>query len=770
MNGYDQPKMKAENFMGLTLRHKINGAIIVTFLVNFLISGALQIPFLRHKAEISYNGIKVLLKTLVERDMEQLANEIFDSRMKAISIRIRQMKKVDGILVISVFDHDGVLLVSDGDAAPLRNLESKEIRHIRREQQVKEMEMLDQEALQFTKKIEFLGEELGFIRIYYSLEQVMTDQRNTYLFAAGMMAITLLVMLIVLNLTLSRVILHPIRHLRDAAQFLAGGNFENPLDMDRSDELGSLAESFERMRHSIKEKFHDLELLTDIIDSTSDIVSMSSSDGCITYLNRAGRRTMGYPDDMRVDTMHLNDFHPEWANEKVRNLGIPSSIENGTWEGETAILGRDGSEIAVSQVIISHKREDNSLESLSTIVRDISEQKKAEREMYFLRNYLACIIDSMPSVLIGVDEGGDVTQWNAEAARVTGVTSLDALGQPLVEVFPRMSTQSDLLSKALKERRMMSDTKHAYQEKEQERYEDVTVYPISIEGLEGAVIRIDDVTDKVNMEEMMIQSEKMLSVGGLAAGMAHEINNPLAGMIQAASLLTSRLTDTKIRANRQVAGILGISMDVIRDYSRAREIPKIMERLHESGRRASKIVSNMLSFARKSDEGFKEISLVELLEQTLEMAGSDYDLKKRFDFRRIEIIREYHDDIPDISCEPAKIQQVLFNILRNGAEAMQELQETPQGKTEPRFIFRIAYERLLDMVQLEIEDNGPGIDEEIRKRVFEPFFTTKSIGRGTGLGLSVSYFIITENHGGKMSVISQPGQGARFVIQLPVTR
>jgi signal transduction histidine kinase len=127
-------------------------------------------------------------------------------------------------------------------------------------------------------------------------------------------------------------------------------------------------------------------------------------------------------------------------------------------------------------------------------------------------------------------------------------------------------------------------------------------------------------------------------------------------------------------------------------------------------------------------------------------------------------VKEFAADLPRVPCEKSKIQQVLLNVLRNGAEAMAE-KETWDG-LPPRFVLRTSSEG--DMARIEIEDNGPGMDEATRKRVFEPFFTTKSVNRGTGLGLSVSYFIITEDHGGTLTVSSAEGKGTTFVIRLPL--
>ncbi len=253
--------------------------------------------------------------------------------------------------------------------------------------------------------------------------------------------------------------------------------------------------------------------------------------------------------------------------------------------------------------------------------------------------------------------------------------------------------------------------------------------------------------------------------------MAHEINNPLGGMMQTADVMSIRLTDMELPANRQAAEEAGTSMEAISAFMKARGIMEMLDNIRGSGKRAAEIVANMLSFSRKGDSSFSTHNLVGLLDHTVNLAGSDYDLKKKYDFRQVEIIREYEGNLPLTPCESGKIQQVLLNILRNGAEAMQEETESnSEFDKKHRFILRMAHEQETGMVRIEIEDNGPGMDEATRKRVFEPFFTTKPINQGTGLGLSVSYFIITENHGGKMSVESTSGEGANFIIRLPVRR
>ncbi|WP_419661428.1 two component system sensor histidine kinase [Desulfosarcina variabilis str. Montpellier] len=397
-------------------------------------------------------------------------------------------------------------------------------------------------------------------------------------------------------------------------------------------------------------------------------------------------------------------------------------------------------------------------DALNTMAADLStsyaDLKKAQ-------SLVANFIDSMPSVLVGVDREGRVTQWNRRAKRLTGLSFEAVQSQPLAEVFPCLKNQMNRIWTSIRDRRVIRDLKVPRKDKDETRFEDITIYPLMADGVEGAVIRVDDVTERVRLEEMMIQSEKMLSVGGLAAGMAHEINNPLAGILQNMAVLENRLLGD-LPANHKAAQAAGTSLAIIQAYSEKRNLAVMLENIRVSGKRAATIVKNMLSFAHKSDRMISSHDLCTLLDQTLELAQTDYDMKKRYDFKQIRIVREYDRSVPIIPCESSKLQQVFLNILKNGAEAM-------ASETRPAmFTLRVNGEG--DWITVEIEDNGPGMNDATRRRIFEPFFTTKPVGQGTGLGLSVSYFIITENHGGEMDAHAVDTGGTRFVIRLPKSR
>jgi len=393
-----------------------------------------------------------------------------------------------------------------------------------------------------------------------------------------------------------------------------------------------------------------------------------------------------------------------------------------------------------------------------------SSLKEQTEEMSHMRLYLQNIIDSMPSVLIGVDTRGSITQWNQQAQKATGISQDQAFGKRVQDVFPFLEKQMETVQRAIAERMPQKTERVTAPVNGDSHYLDVMVYPLISNGLEGAVIRVDDVTTRVRIEEMMIQTEKMMSVGGLAAGMAHEINNPLGGIIQASQNVLRRLS-RDLEKNAEVARECGTDLDQIIRYMEKREILKFLGGIRECGERAASIVENMLSFSRRSESRKSTTNLAVLLDKTVQLAANDYDLKKKYDFRHIEIRREFDPDLPDVPCVATEIQQVLLNLLKNAAQAMFR---NPDDRKPPRINLRLRRDG--GYVCMEIEDNGPGMDESTRKRIFEPFFTTKDVGVGTGLGLSVSYFIVTNNHQGNMMVESIPGQGTTFVIYLPLER
>jgi PAS domain S-box-containing protein len=414
--------------------------------------------------------------------------------------------------------------------------------------------------------------------------------------------------------------------------------------------------------------------------------------------------------------------------------------------------------------IIGHNVFSESGELITRIgtVVDITERKRAEAEINNLKNYLSNIINSMPSILVGMDSTRTVTQWNRQAEAFTGIPPEEAIGKPIIHLLPEFSTWIAIMGADMDIHRPSSMEKLLIEKEGERRFYDLMLYPLIVDSVGGAVLRIEDVTEKARIQELMVQTEKMMSIGGLAAGMSHEINNPLGIITQAAQNIERRIS-LELPANRKVAEELGLNLEGIRAYFEKRQISDAIASIRMASSRAAKIVANMLQFSRRADTTMEFTSLTQIIDQALELAASDYDLKKNYDFRSINIVKDYQET-PQVRIVSVEIEQVILNLLKNAAQAMTA--NPPDAK--PRITLRLYRED--GYAVIEVEDNGPGIKEDILARVFEPFFTTKEPGAGTGLGLSVSYMVVTQNHKGFMEAHSKPGRGAVFKVRLPIER
>lgn len=369
------------------------------------------------------------------------------------------------------------------------------------------------------------------------------------------------------------------------------------------------------------------------------------------------------------------------------------------------------------------------------------------------QHYWHSIINSMPSVIIGVTHDGFITHWNLAAEKKTGLLSNQAHGEHIQETYPSLPLDYQMvITRAIESKTPYISQNLQEGLKDNLRYSDVTIYPLLSEKISGAVIRIDDVTLRVRVENMMIQNEKMLSLGELAAGIAHEINNPLSIILHGSQNIQRRLWGN-LPTNHSAAENAGVTLEQINAYLEDRNIQQFINDIKSAGERSASIVSNMLDFSHSPDSVHQYFDLSHTISHSLELLATEREITPKIQINIPE-------DLSRIFGNAVEIQQVILNLVRNAAQALKTNEDGLSciyinASESPEFII------------IEVSDNGPGIQDEIARHIFEPFFTTKKIGKGTGLGLSVSYFIITDHHSGTIEVQSTPGEGTCFHIELP---
>jgi two-component system, NtrC family, sensor kinase len=363
------------------------------------------------------------------------------------------------------------------------------------------------------------------------------------------------------------------------------------------------------------------------------------------------------------------------------------------------------------------------------------EQKERAEELAMLKEFNESIVESINVGILAADAQGRVTGCNSALEQILGLRRDEATGQLVEDLFAE--DFSETLRQVLGGAGWgLTEIRNIYKLHTATRRGRTLILNIGLAPLKradasesgGVLVVLEDVTGRVRLEEQLQQREKLSSIGLLAAGVAHEINTPLTGVSSYTQMLLGMLADT--------------------DPKHA-----LLQKIRRQTDRATGIVNNLLNFSRTGGvTDFVEVDLNRVLEDTLQL------LEPQFRQSRVEIARAYAEELPRVHGNAGKLQQVFTNLLLNARDAI------PDGG---RITLRTSSDDR-DLVNVEVLDTGIGIAPENVARIYDPFFTTKGVGRGTGLGLAVSYGIVQE-HSGHIAVESAPGRGTTFRITLPTS-
>lgn len=422
--------------------------------------------------------------------------------------------------------------------------------------------------------------------------------------------------------------------------------------------------------------------------------------------------------------------------------------------------GQWNTELSLATKRDKNKTEINTLfETFNTMTKNL---QSTQHELMHSRNRLNEIFDAMPSALMSVNNKNIIQGWNKYMAQLTNIDVKSAIDQDLSVVFPAFDPFKYLIHNTLREG-LQQEVQHVHlpiNTSNAAALYHITAYPIRSIIPPEVVIRIDDVTEQIKNETGLAQVEKLASVGASIAGVAHEINNPLASIMQSTQNILRRI-DPALDSNKKIAETTHLDLQQQYKYLEQREIISFLNSIHDAGERASNIVKNMLKFTRRSTTDIGMHNFEHIINESLQLCENDISILEHVDFKNIKVEKNLAAAKIMVECSPQELQQVILNIIRNAVQAM------PLEQSDKRISISVEHPAE-NKICLKIADNGPGMPTEILDKIFQPFFTTKPSGAGTGLGLSVCRNIIVQKHHGDLSVESTVGKGALFLITLPI--
>ena len=352
-------------------------------------------------------------------------------------------------------------------------------------------------------------------------------------------------------------------------------------------------------------------------------------------------------------------------------------------------------------------------------------------ELEHLKAYTENIIESINVAVLAMDLSGRITSCNTAFEVLYNTRRQRIIGLPVEKLLPADVITSIKKASGKMDWESISSPVNIFKLSLENQLGNRLIVNLSLIPMQapskgdcGALIVIDNITEKVQLEDQLLQAEKLSSIGLLAAGIAHEVNTPIAGISSYTQMLLKETPETDRRKH-------------------------ILEKIEKQTFRAAEIVSGLLNFSRLSSSEFKDVDINRLIDESLAL------LNHQLQLNNIKVESRYDPSLPPVYGNMGKLQQVFVNLFLNARDAM------PSGG-------EIAVQTGMNesMVTVDISDTGMGIAEENIRRIFDPFFTTKSIGKGTGLGLAVTYGIIQE-HGGGIFVDSSSGKGTHFTVKLP---
>jgi two-component system cell cycle sensor histidine kinase/response regulator CckA len=591
-------------------------------------------------------------------------------------------------------------------------------------------------AMTATHSIMLENRKIGTLTLRYDTGELA---ERTRLYAAIVLGILVASILIafVLASRLRNTIAGPIARLATAAASVSkGGDYTLRVSKDSGHEVGALVDAFNGMLGAVQSRERELRdarnSLQTTLTSIGDAVISTDTEGRIVFANPVACALLRCPvadlHGRQIDSVFriVNEFSRAPVENPVHRVlreRVIAGLEN-----HTILIAADGFETPIDDSA-APIQQDGQLLGVVLVFRDVTERRRAQRDAA----YLAAIVQSFDDAIVGTSPQGVVQTWNDGAERLFGYSAAEMIGRPMRAIIPadRQQEEDEILHSILAGKPVVHFETVRLRKDGSSLEISLTVSPIRDKSarLVGISRVAHDITEQKRQAEQMRQTQKLESLGVLAGGIAHDFNNLLTGILGNASLA---LEDAQL-------------------HSATREA---IAAVIEASDRAAQLARQMLAYSGKGRFVVEDIDFSARVRETLPLIRSAIH-------PRVELKLDLAKDLPSVEADPAQIQQLMMNLIINGAESI------PEGK---HGVVEIAT-RLIDnaaapQVLFEVRDTGAGMSEETMARIFDPFFTTKFTGRGLGLSAVMG---IVRGHKGSIEVSSVPGQGTVFSVLLPAS-
>jgi histidine kinase len=580
---------------------------------------------------------------------------------------------------------------------------------------------------------------LGALDVVVSLEE--TD-KEILLFQKWLLGFAVLIFVFTSTAVLFfilRFVKRPINNIMNETRLIANGEYYSRIEVDQEDEMGVLSMAINKMSSKIGEKQQELNKQRNeyqtLFERVPCIITVQDRDYRLIRYNREfSDKFNPEPGDYCYDAY-------KGRKQKCEICPVEQTFEDGRPHfSEERGLSKDGKPTHWIVNTAPIKNESGEIVAAMEMSLDVTNVKLLEEELEKSEKKYSAIFDNIPNPVFVLDmDTLEILDCNGSVESVYGHKKEAIIRTSFLELFRK--EERNHYENLIKTSPVINQARQ-YSANGEPLFVNIRVSPSDYLGGKALLVTTSDITKRLETEQQLIQASKMATLGEMATGVAHELNQPLA-VIKTASRFFMRKIAKKEKIEDEILSTMASEIDSYVD-------------------RAAKIINHMRQFGRQSDDSLEKIQINSVLERALEILGQQLKV------RGIEIVWDLAPDLPLILADPDRLEQVFINLLINARDAIDEKwQSQSLQKGEKKIILKTSADD--KVITVEVTDTGPGIPASMLERIFEPFFTTKKVGQGTGLGLSISYGIIKDCKG-RLRAVSRENEGSSFMVKFPIAR